>query len=78
MPKVNITLSQDIWQWWKANRWINLSQLLEKELWRLRRMEEIHQGTIDTGVGNCPQCGNTKLKFIDGVNYKCSRCGHIV
>ena len=78
MPKVNITLNQDIWQWWKANRWINLSQLLEKELWRIRRMEEIHQGARDLGMGNCPKCGNSKLKYVDGVSYKCSRCGQIV
>ena len=78
MPKVNITLSQDIWQWWKANRWINLSQLLEKELWRIRRMEEIHQGAKAQGLGNCPKCGHAKLKFIDGVSYKCSKCGSIV
>ncbi len=78
MPKVNITLSQEIWEWWKANRWINLSQFLEKELWRLRRMEEIHQGARDLSTGNCPKCGNTQLKFIDGVNYKCTRCGSIV
>jgi len=78
VPKVNITLSQDIWEWWKANRWINLSQLLEKELWRIRRMEEVHQGVREQGMGNCPECGNSKLKFIDGVNYKCSKCGTIV
>jgi hypothetical protein len=78
MPKVNITLSKDIHLWWKANRWVNLSQLLEKELWRLRRMEEIHQGTSDLGTGTCPRCGNNKLKFIDGVSYKCSKCGHIL
>jgi len=78
MPKVNITLDQEIWHWWKANRWINLSKLLEKELWRIRRMEEIHRGTMDQGLGNCPKCGNSKLKFIDGVSYKCSRCGTIV
>ena len=78
MPKVNITLSQDIWEWWKANRWINLSQLMEKELWRLRRMEELHQGVQSTGQGNCPKCGSSKLKFIDGVNYKCAKCGEIV
>ena len=78
MPKVNITLNQDIWQWWKANRWINLSQLMEKELWRIRRIEEIHQGARDIGMDSCPKCGNTKLKFIDGVSYKCTKCGSIV
>ena len=78
MPKVNITLGQDVWQWWEANRWINLSQLLEKELWRLRRMEEAPRDNRGPGVGNCPECGNAKLKFIDGVSYKCSRCGSIV
>ena len=78
MPKVNITLKQDIWEWWQANRWVNLSQLLEKELWRLRRMEELHQGARDLGMENCPKRGNTKLKFIDGVSNKCTKCGNIV
>jgi len=78
MPKVNITLTDDIWTWWKANRWINLSKLLEKELIRIKRLEEIQQGNVNQGMGSCPNCGNTKLKFIDGVNYKCSRCGNIV
>jgi len=78
MPKVNITLEKDIWQWWKDNRWINLSKLLEKELWRLRRMEEIHQEKLGPATGNCPKCGNSKLKFIDGVSYKCGKCGSIV
>ncbi len=78
MPKVNITLTQDIWKWWKDNRWINLSKLLEKELWRLRRAEEIHEGARVLGMGNCSKCGNNKLKFIDGVSYKCTRCGSIL
>jgi len=75
---VNITLTKDIWTWWKENRWINLSGLLEKELWRLRRAEEIHEGARSLGMGNCPKCGNSKLKFIDGVSYKCTRCGSIL
>jgi tRNA(Ile2) C34 agmatinyltransferase TiaS len=78
MPKVNITLNDDIWKWWKENRWINLSGLLEKELWRLRRMEEIHHGAQDVGLGNCPKCGSSQLEFIDGVSYKCKKCGKIV
>jgi ribosomal protein S27AE len=70
MPKVNITLSQEIWEWWKANQWINLSQLAEKELWRLRRLHE-------RSLGNCPKCGNAKLKFVDGVRYECLECGFV-
>ena len=27
--------------------------------------------------GNCPNCGFDQIKFIDGVNYKCTRCGEI-
>ena len=27
--------------------------------------------------GNCPKCGFDQIKFIDGVNYKCARCGKI-
>lgn len=78
MPKVNITLTKDIWQWWKDNRWINLSKLMEKELWRLRRMEEFRNASNNPGTENCPKCGNSKLKFIDGVSYKCTKCGSIV
>ena len=32
MKKVTITLSEDIWKWWKDNPWINLSQLAERVL----------------------------------------------
>ncbi len=78
MPKVNITLSQEIWEWWQANRWVNLSQLLEKELWRIHRMEAARYGGADAALGGCPRCGNQKLRFVDGVNYKCSKCGTIV
>ena len=78
MPKVNITLSQDIWEWWQDNRWVNVSQLVEKELWRIRRMDEASRESGENEVGNCPKCGNSKLKFIDGVNYKCTKCGKIV
>ena len=70
MPKVNITLSEEIWQWWKNNQWINLSQLTEKELKRLRNLHE-------RDLGNCPECGYDKLKFVDGINYKCAKCGRI-
>ena len=35
MKKVTITLNKNIWQWWKDNAWINLSQLAERELTRL-------------------------------------------
>jgi len=35
MKKVTITLSDDTWKWWKANPWINLSQLTERELNRI-------------------------------------------
>lgn len=27
--------------------------------------------------GNCPKCGFSEIKFVDGVNYKCTRCGEI-
>ncbi len=27
--------------------------------------------------GNCPKCGFNRIKFIDGVKYKCARCGEI-
>jgi hypothetical protein len=70
MPKVSITLSEDMWEWWQANKWINLSQLAERELRRLRTLEE-------RNLGNCPSCGNEKLKFVDGKRYKCTRCGFL-
>ena len=66
MPKVTITLSDEMWGWWKENGWINLSQLAEKELKRLRTLEE-------RVIGNCPKCGGTKLKF-DGKTYRCAKC----
>ncbi|MDP6155179.1 MAG: hypothetical protein QGH39_07365 [Candidatus Thermoplasmatota archaeon] len=69
MPKVNITLSKEIWGWWKENGWINLSKLAGKELKRLRSLYE-------RDLGICPVCGNDKLKFVDGVVYKCTKCGH--
>ena len=78
MPKVNITLNKDIWEWWKENRWINLSKLLEKELWRIRRAEEAHRRAPgETPTGNCPVCGDSKLRFVDGTSFKCSKCGNI-
>ncbi|UCF07247.1 MAG: hypothetical protein JSW28_06225 [Thermoplasmata archaeon] len=70
MPKVSITLSEEMWQWWQANKWINLSQLAERELKRLRILEE-------RSLGNCPSCGNAKLKFVDGLHYKCTKCGFV-
>jgi len=69
MPKVTITLSDEIWQWWKDNSWINLSQLAEKELTRLRALEE-------RVLGVCPTCGSAKLRF-DGKRYLCAKCGYV-
>jgi ribosomal protein S27AE len=68
MKKVTITLNDDIWKWWKENTWINLSQLAEKELTRLKILEE-------RVLGNCPQCGGVKLNF-NGKNYICAKCGY--
>ncbi len=25
--------------------------------------------------GNCPKCGYDEIKFLDGVDYRCTRCG---
>ena len=68
MKKVTITLNEEIWQWWKDNPWINLSQLAERELNRLKILEE-------RVLGNCPKCGNIKLHF-DGKTYSCTKCGY--
>jgi tRNA(Ile2) C34 agmatinyltransferase TiaS len=68
MKKVTITLDDDVWKWWKKNPWINLSQLAERELRRIRALEE-------RVLGVCPQCGNAKLRF-DGKIYRCSNCGY--
>ena len=68
MKKVTITLNDDIWQWWKDNSWINLSQLTERELTRLKILEE-------RVLGNCPKCGNAKLHF-NGNTYICTKCGY--
>lgn len=67
MKKVTITLNDDVWEWWKDNSWINLSQLAEKELKRLRILEE-------RVLGTCPECGSEKLRF-DGKIYRCGKCG---
>jgi len=67
MKKVTITIDDEVWKWWKKNSWINLSQLAERELKRIRALEE-------RVLGNCPKCGSGKLRF-DGKNYKCAKCG---
>ena len=67
MKKVTITLDEKVWDWWKKNSWINLSQLAERELKRIRTLEE-------RVLGTCPKCGSEKLRF-DGENYKCAKCG---
>lgn len=69
MKKVTITLNDEIWNWWKKNPWINLSQLSERELNRIRMLEE-------RVLGTCPDCGESKLRF-DGEKYRCSKCGYI-
>lgn len=68
MKKVTITLSDEVWQWWKDNSWINLSQLAEKELNRIRALEE-------RVLGICPECGGSKLRF-DGKTYRCAKCNY--
>ena len=67
MKKVTITISDETWKWWKDNSWINLSQLAEKELNRLRMLEE-------RVLGTCPKCGSEKLKFKNNI-YRCAKCG---
>ncbi len=68
MKKVTITLEDDIWKWWKENPWINLSALSDRELRRIRVLEE-------RVLGTCPKCENPKLRF-DGKTYRCSQCGY--
>ena len=53
----------------KKNLWINLSQLAERELKRIRLLEE-------RVLGTCPECGNPKSRF-DGKIYTCSKYGYI-
>lgn len=69
MKKVTITIDDDIWEWWKDNTWINLSQLAERELKRLKALEE-------RVLGTCPDCGSEKLYF-DGKTYRCAKCGFV-
>jgi len=69
MKKVTITLNDDVWKWWKKNSWINLSQLSERELIRLRTLEE-------RVLGTCPKCGSEKLKF-NGKTYICAKCDYV-
>jgi len=70
MPKVTITISDEMWEWWQRNKWINLSQLADRELRRMRSIDE-----NNARVGGCPTCGHSKLKFIDGIRYRCTKCG---
>ena len=58
MKKVTITISDEIWKWWKDNPWINLSQLAERELSRIRALEE-------RVLGTCPECGQ-RLVLVKG------------
>jgi ABC-type transport system involved in multi-copper enzyme maturation permease subunit len=67
MKKVTITLSEETWKWWKKNPWINLSQLTERELKRIKALEE-------RVLGTCPKCGSEKLRF-NGKTYRCAKCG---
>ena len=69
MKKVNITLNNDIWEWWKKNSWINLSQLAERELKRIKVLEE-------RVLGTCPECESSKLRF-DGKTYHCGKCNYV-
>ena len=68
IDEVTITISDEIWKWWKKNPWINLSQLTERELMRLRILEE-------RVLGTCPKCGSEKLRF-DGKTYRCAKCSY--
>ena len=56
MKKVTITLGDEAWKWWKDNPWINLSQLAERELNRIKALEE-------RVLGTCPECGNLVVVF---------------
>jgi uncharacterized protein (DUF983 family) len=67
MKRVTITLNDEIWRWWKQNSWINLSQLTDRELRRIRALEE-------RVLGTCPECDSAKLCF-NGKTYRCASCG---
>jgi len=69
MNKITITLSENVWKWWKDNPCINLSQLAERELSRIKELEE-------RILGIYPECGNPKLMF-DDKSYRCSKCGYV-
>jgi len=45
----------------------------------LKLIKDVEQRRIKpTGKdGNCPKCGFSEIKFVDGVDYKCRRCGEI-
>ena len=64
MKKVTITIDDRIWEWWKKNTWINLSQLAERELKRLKSLEE-------RVLGTCPKCGNRQEATLwDSINVR--------
>lgn len=52
------------------------------KLYRVERSKfkkDVEQRKLEkTGEdGNCPNCGFDQIKFVDGVNYKCTRCGKL-
>ena len=52
MKKVTITISDDIWEWWKDNPWINLSQLAERSLMAVISLSKDLQDTKRIRVKN--------------------------
>ena len=44
---------------------------------KLKRDIEVRKNEKPGENGNCPKCGFNEIKFIDGVDYKCTRCGEI-
>jgi len=52
-------------------------KLLRVEKVKFREDLEHHKRYPHGRDGNCPKCGFDQIKFIDGVDYKCTRCGEI-
>ena len=44
-----------------------------------RTVKEIYHplpGNLPQVLGNCPICGEADIQFVNGVNYRCRRCGY--
>ena len=44
--RINVNISEEAYEWWDKNRWLNLSQILEREIRKARRETNGNQHNI--------------------------------